>query len=283
MVRRKLGAREFAKYHGLGNDYLVVDAAKFGGRLTPKRVRGLCDRHRGPGADGIVALVAPRFADFAVRIYNPDGSEAEKSGNGLRIFARALFDLGYTRRQRFGVETKGGLVEARLHLRSGEVSRVTVAMGRASFAADTIPVVNSGPEVVDQEWQVCGRSLRVTAVSVGNPHCVVFVPELDRDDLLTLGPALESDSRFPQRTNVQLARVHSRTRIDVLVWERGAGETLASGSSSCAVAAAAVRLGRAERRVTIRMPGGDLPVTVGRDFALELSGPATPVYRASLL
>jgi len=283
MARRRLRSGEFAKYHGLGNDYLVVDAASFGGRLTAKRVRELCDRHRGPGADGIVALAPTRRADFGVRIYNPDGSEAEKSGNGLRIFARALFDLGYTRKTRFAVETRGGLVEARLHLRSGEVSRVTVAMGNASFAAAAIPVVSAEPEVVGQVWQLCGRLLQVTAVSVGNPHCVVFVPELDRDDLLTLGPALETDVRFPQRTNVQLARVHSRTRIDVLVWERGAGETLASGTSSCAVAAAAVRLGRVERRVTIRMPGGDLPVTVGADFALELSGPATPVYRARLL
>jgi diaminopimelate epimerase len=279
----KLREGEFAKYHGLGNDYLVVDGTRFGARLTPKRVRALCERNRGPGADGIVELVPSRRADIGVRIHNPDGSRAEKSGNGLRIFARALYDLGYTRRKELRLETPGGIVEAELLLRNGAVDRIRVEMGRASFASREIPVMGPAREVLDEPLRLAGESLRITCVSVGNPHCVVFVPELSREALLRLGPALEQHPLFPKRINVQLARVVSRRTIDVLVWERGAGETQSSGSSSCAVAAAAHRLGHTGPRVSIRLPGGTLPVEVAADFSLRLVGPATPVYRGRLL
>ncbi len=283
MRRAKLGEGEFVKYHGLGNDYLVIDPARFGARLTERRVRALCERNRGPGADGIVALAATRRAEFGARIYNPDGSQAEKSGNGLRIFARALYELGYTRRRAFEIETRGGIVAAELLLRAGRVERIRIDMGRATFRSRSIPMLGPDREVVDEELRLDSERLRVTCVSVGNPHCVVFVPELSRAELLRLGPRLERHPSFPRRINVQLANIGSRDRIDVLVWERGAGETLASGSSSCAVAAAAVRLGRADRRLTIRLPGGELPVEVGDDFALRLTGAATPVYRGRLL
>ena len=279
----KLRSGEFAKYHGLGNDYLVIDGVRFGARLTPKRVRALCDRNRGPGADGIVELVASRRADFGVRIHNPDGSRAEKSGNGLRILARALYDLGYTRRKTLRLETPGGIVQAELLLRSGTVDRIRVEMGRASFASRQIPVAGPAREVLDEPLQLGTETLQINCVSVGNPHCVVFVPELSRDALLRLGPQLERHPMFPQRINVQLARVVSRRTIDLLVWERGAGETQASGTSSCAVAAVARRLDRAGSRVSIRLPGGTLPVEVSADYSLRLVGPATPVYRGRLL
>ncbi len=279
----KLRSGEFAKYHGLGNDYLVIDGARFGARLTPKRVRALCERNRGPGADGIVELVASRSGDFGVRIHNPDGSRAEKSGNGLRIFARALYDLGYTRRTRLSVETPGGTVETEILLRGGAVDLIRVEMGRARFASREIPVAGPAREVLDEPLVLGDETLRISCVSVGNPHCVVFVPELSRDALLRLGPQLERHPLFPQRINVQLARVVSRRTIDVLVWERGAGETQASGSSSCAVAAVARRLDRTGPQVAIRLPGGTLPVEVAADFSLRLAGPATPVYRGRLL
>lgn len=278
----RLGAGEFAKYHGLGNDYLVLDAERFGAPLSAARVRALCDRHHGPGADGIVARVPTGRGRFAVRIFNPDGSEAEKSGNGLRIFARFLYDFAYTRRRQFFIETKGGTVEARLHLRGDQVQRVSVEMGQATFARSAIPVRGRGAEVVNEPWTVDGERVRVTCVSLGNPHCVVFVRRLRRSDLLRLGPKLERDPRFPERTNVQLARVRSRKRIEVLVWERGAGETLASGSSSCAVAAAGLRLGRTDARVTVELPGGNLPVRIAPDGSIRLTGPATPVLKGVL-
>ena len=285
MPQQRLGARQFAKYHGLGNDYLVVDAARFGARLTASRVRALCDRQRGPGADGVLALVPPRAGrcDFGVRIYHPDGSQAEKSGNGLRILARFVYDHGYTRRRAFSIETPGGPVAARLSLRDGRVGSVTVEMGRASFASRDVGARGPARELLEERRRVGTESVVTSCCSLGNPHCVVFVPKLERHDLLRLGPALETHPDFPRRINVQLARVRTRHRVDVLVWERGAGETQASGSSSCAVAAVGVRLGRLERRVTVHLPGGDLRVEVGEDFALRLSGPVTPVYRGVLL
>ena len=279
MPQHRLGPREFAKYHALGNDYLVVDAGRFGERLTPKRVRALCDRQRGAGADGVLALVPSRRCDFGLRIYNPDGSEAETSGNGLRILARFVYDHGYTRRRAFAIETRGGPVEAQLALRDGRVGGVTVDMGRASFASRDAGVRGRAREVLAEKRRVGGETVVTSCCSLGNPHCVVFVSKLAREDLLRLGPALETHRDFSRRINVQLARVRTRRLVEVLVWERGAGETQASGSSSCAVAAVGVRLGRLDRSVTVRLPGGDLRVRVESDFALRLTGPVTPVYR----
>ncbi len=267
----RLGRGEFAKYHALGNDYLVVDAANLGFRLSAKRVRALCDRNTGVGGDGVLMLAPPppRRAAFRLRIFNPDGSEAEKSGNGLRIFARALFDLGYTRRTAFDVETAGGLVPVELSLRRGRVYAVAAEMGRAAVAeAETL---DAG-----------GERVRVVPVSVGNPHCVVFADELDDERLARLGRALETHARFPGRTNVQLARVRSRGIIELRIWERGAGMTRASGSSACAVAAAAFELGLVDGRVEARMPGGKLDLRVRQDLTLRMKGPATPVFRGRL-
>ena len=274
---RRLGRGEFVKYHALGNDYLVVDSATFGSRLTAPRVRRICDRHEGVGSDGILVLSKKR-GEFHLRIRNPDGSEAEKSGNGLRIVARFLVDHGYTRRREFSIVTPGGRVTAQL-----VGPEVRVEMGRASFRSRDIPVTGRPREVVHELLRVGGRALRMTCVSVGNPHCVVFVPRLDREELRQLGPLLENHRSFPNRINVQLARVRSRRRIDLLVWERGAGETRASGSSACAVAAAAVRRGLADGDLRLRMPGGELHIEVDAKFQLRLTGPATPIYRGRLL
>jgi diaminopimelate epimerase len=267
----------FVKSHALGNDYIIVDPRQLSFALTADAVRLLCDRHRGVGSDGILALQPSRRADFGVRIFNPDGSEAEKSGNGLRILARYLYDHGLTRQTRFTVETAGGVVEVELHLRDGAVDQVTVAMGRATFRSDLIPVAGPAREVVDEEVEVDGAHLAITAVSVGNPHCVVFTDALRPADLARLGPLLERHPLFPRRTNVQLARVLGSDRVAILIWERGAGATLASGSSACAVAAAAVRKGLVGRRLTVAMPGGELVVSVSEAWELQLTGPAEEV------
>ncbi len=279
----KLKAGEFAKYHGLGNDYVVIDSRTFGTRLTPARIRKLCHRNTGLGSDGILALTPSRRADFGLRIFNPDGSEAEKSGNGLRILSRFLYDFGYTRRKSFSIDTKGGRVQAELSLRGKEVSRVSVEMGHATFWSDEIPVRGPRREVIDEQLVVESRLLRVTCVSVGNPHCVIFVPELSSHELQKFGTLLEHHSSFPRRINVQFARVVSPKLIDVLIWERGAGETAASGSSACAVAAAAHRNELVGRRVQVRMPGGQLSIEIGDDFSLRMTGPSTPVYRGRML
>lgn len=255
--------------------------------LTPEAIRAVCDRHTGVGSDGILALVPSTAADFGVRIFNPDGSEAEKSGNGLRILSRFLHDHRYTRKRRFSVETLGGIVRTELEIRDGEVAAITVEVGRATFYSPDIPVAGPPREVVDEPLTVDGETLRVTAVSVGNPHCVVFVDALDVGRLRRLGPRLETHPAFPRRTNVQLARVGGRRTVDILIWERGAGETRASGTSACAVAAAAVRLGRVDRRVVVTMPGGRLEVAVDEDWSITLTGPAeltcTGVFTGGLL
>jgi diaminopimelate epimerase len=219
-----------------------------------------------------------------LRIFNPDGSEAEKSGNGLRIFAKWLRDHNHATRDRFTVDTRGGVVECLCHGKDGRVAFVTVEMGRATFRAPDIPMNGPDRDVVGVPLQLADDSaVTVTAVSVGNPHCVVFVDRLDSDTCRRVGPLIERHPAFPQRTNVQFARVADKNTLDILIWERGAGYTLASGSSSCGAAAAAVRNGRcAHGRVTVRMPGGDLVIDVRPDWSLRLEGPVEEVYTGAL-
>ena len=276
----------FFRGHGLGNDYLVMDPKELTFRLTPKTMEAICDRNWGLGSDGILALVPSKKADFGLRIFNPDGSEAEKSGNGLRIFARYLHATGKTKKKRFTVETKGGLVSIDLHMdRHGDAIAATVEMGIATFKPDALPCSLDVPELIQQPIEAAGRTMTFTGVSVGNPHCVVFKPageSWSREDLLALGPALEHHRLFPKRTNVQLASPTGRREVFILIWERGAGETQASGSSSCAAASAAVRLGLVKSPVTVKMPGGILNIEVAPDFSLTMKGPVAEVARGTL-
>lgn len=276
----------FFRGHGLGNDYLVMDPKELTFKLTPAAIEAICNRHWGLGSDGILTLVTSRKADFGLRIFNPDGSEAEKSGNGLRIFARYLHATGRTKKRRFTVETKGGLVTIELHLdRRGDASAVTVEMGQAVFATSALPCTLPVAELLQQSIEAAGRSVKFTGVSVGNPHCVVFKQSGEswsREDLLKLGPALEHHSIFPKRTNVQLAVPTGPKELSILIWERGAGETQASGSSSCAAASAAVKLGLVTSPVAVKMPGGTLTIEVASDFRLTMKGPVAEVARGSL-
>jgi len=272
----------FVKSHALGNDYIVVDSADLEFPLTAEAVRRLCDRHFGVGSDGVLVRVPSHRADFGLRIYNPDGSEAEKSGNGLRIFAKYLYEHGHARVPRFTVETLGGVVRCDLELRDGRVVEVTVDMGEATFSSSRIPAAGPPREVVDEAVEVQGVVLRVTAVNVGNPHCVVFTEDLGQVDLLRLGPALECHPLFPQRTNVQFAQVLAPDRVRIRIWERGAGHTLASGSSACAVAAACVRRGLTGRSLRVEMEGGTLRVSVEEGYRLRMTGPASEVYTGQL-
>ena len=241
----------FFRGHGLGNDYLVMDPL-----------------------------------ELTFKLFNPDGSEAEKSGNGLRIFARYLHATGKTKKKQFTVETKGGLVSISLHLdRHGDAAAATVEMGRASFHPAALPCTLPMDELIQVPIEAAGQSLQFTGVSVGNPHCVLFKKAGEtwrREDLLLLGPALENHPFFPKRTNVQLAIPTGPKAIFILIWERGAGETQASGSSSCAAASAAVRLGLVKGPVTVNMPGGSLNIEVAPDFSLTMKGPVEEVARGSL-
>jgi diaminopimelate epimerase len=256
-------AFDFVRSHGLGNDYLVMDGVK----LTPAQIRTICHRNTGVGSDGILLNVPAqgKGTDFALRILNPDGSEAEKSGNGLRIFSKFLYDHGYTKKTAFTIHTLGGVVRAKLILRQNRCVAVRVDMGRALIDRQLTSLT------------VAGQTLRVTSLSVGNPHCVTIVDDLKSVDLLKLGPLIENHPAFPKRTNVQFAQVLDRANVRALIWERGAGHTLASGSSSCAVAVACFDQGLVDGRVTIQMEGGNLTIALDRDLNLVMTGPVEEV------
>ena len=285
----------FFKGHGLGNEYIVLDPAELTFKLTPERITWICDRRKGIGSDGVLTLQDSDSADFGLRIWNPDGSEAETSGNGLRIFACYLRATGRTQKQSFSVETPGGKVQVETQIDPcGVVSAATVQMGRATFSPAALPCTLDIEELVEQPIKVTGETLTFTGVSVGNPHCVVFHPRSQRwqpepddllwrrVDLLRIGPALETHPIFPNRTNVQLAEATGPDSIRILIWERGAGETQSSGSSACAAASAAVRQGMVTPPVTIESPGGALLVDVDEEFNLKLTGPVAEVARGTL-
>ena len=279
---------KFFKAHALGNDYLALELADGGGALAPETIVRLCDRHRGIGSDGILARVPSSAADFGLRIFNPDGSEAEKSGNGLRIFAAYLHDRGEAQvGGAFTVETPGGVVEMTiLEVAADGTLSVEVEMGRAVFGGAAVGLRGAAGESPTELLELpAGDRVEATLVSLGNPHCVVFTDALDVEELRRRGPQLATHPAFVHGTNVQFARVAAEpATLDALVWERGAGETLASGSSACAVAAAAVRRGLvAERALRVRMPGGTLEVEVRPDWSLRLRGPVMPVFRGETL
>lgn len=253
---------QFIKYHALGNDYLVLQGKNLhdiepGLDLSPESIRWICDRHRGVGADGILVPTQSLNGKFAtgVRIYNPDGSEAEKSENGLRIFARWLFDRGEVGADPFEIETVGGRVLCQV-LDQGRW--VQVDMGQVQFGAIEL---------------FSAEGLIGHIANIGNPHCVIFCEAISAEETIRIGPRIENDLRFPKRTNVQFVRVVDRNNLHIEIWERGAGYTLASGSSSCAACAVAVRLGLCDGDVHVHMPGGTLDVTVSPDFYLRQTGP----------
>jgi diaminopimelate epimerase len=258
----------FTKSHGLGNDYLVIDVAVGDFAPDSAAVRRLCDRHTGVGADGILLPMAAPGADFGVRILNSNGSEAEKSGNGLRIFGKFLYDRGYTRRRNFTVATLGGVVHVQLLPDDGPVTAVRVEMGVAVCDLSLLPIA------------VKDRTYEVTPVSMGNPHTVALVGDLGDVDLHVVGPLVETHPAFPKRTNVQFATVRSRSLVETLIWERGAGHTLASGSSACVVAC--VVRGLVDGSVIVRMEGGDLEIEVGPELEVILTGSVEEICVGSL-
>ncbi len=265
---------DFVRSHGLGNDYLVMDGGKLDFKLTPERTRLICHRNIGVGSDGILLLVPLKVkgkgTDFALRILNPDGSEAEKSGNGLRIFSKFLFDHGYTKRTEFTIHTLGGVVQSRLLLKNGRCVAVRVEMGKAAIDRQLTKL------------KVASQSLNVTSLSVGNPHCVTIVDDLSQVDLFKLGPLIENHLAFPKRTNVQFAQVLDRRNVRALIWERGAGHTLASGSSSCAVAVACYDKKLVDEHVTVHMEGGDLTIELDEKLNLIMTGPVEEVCTGKL-
>ena len=272
----------FEKYHALGNDYLVYDPKAGSGEFSEEDIIRICHRNFGLGSDGILVGPLPsEKADFGLRILNPDGSEAEKSGNGLRIFARFLNDQGKVQSEPFTVDTLGGVVTCEV---SEDASVISVEMGQVSFHSDDVPVNVTGEarEVLDETIEIAGKSLRYYAATIGNPHCVVPMDEISEKLARELGPALETHPNFPNRTNVQFLQILDRNRIKIEIWERGAGYTLASGSSSSAAGAVARKMGACDSEITVEMPGGEIELVIDDEFNVQMTGPAIRVATMSL-
>lgn len=266
---------KYSKYHALGNDYIVIRPGELQSEPGPDVIRLICHRNYGIGSDGILlGPIDSQSCDFRLRIFNPDGSEAEKSGNGLRIFARFLWDERLVGDKRFTVETPGGAVSCEV-IADGKT--VKVEMGEVSFDSTAIPVKGTLREVLNEELEIDGHVLTFCAATVGNPHCVVLSDNPTPDQARRYGPMIEVDPRFPNRTNVQFMRVMDRNNIQIEIWERGAGYTLASGSSSTAAAAVAHRLGLCDQDLTVHMPGGSLRIQFRNGFFSTMTGPVTKI------
>lgn len=267
----------FWKMHGLGNDYVLVDNrdGKIGEEQLGNLARNLCLRRFSVGADGLLLVYDSSIADVRMRIFNADGSEAEMCGNGIRCFAKYCYENHITRKSQLLIETLAGVKEVRLNIENGEVETVSVDMGRPVFERRMIPVLGEGT-CINENLKVDDESFKVTCLSVGNPHCVIFIDELDGFPVKTLGPKIENHRLFPNRMNVEFVQVLNRTELKMRVWERGVGETLACGTGACAGVVAGNVLGKINHRCTVHLLGGGLEIEY-LDKIL-MSGSAKKVY-----
>ena len=270
---------KFTKMEGAGNDYVYVNCfqERVRGDL-PALARRMADRHFGIGGDGLILICPSEVADARMRMFNADGSESEMCGNGIRCVAKYVYDHGICRRTPLKIETGNGVLTIELLLRGGAVERARVDMGRPILAAEQIPTTLPGNPVRDVELNVGGRSLRVTCVSMGNPHCITFVDQLSDEWVLGLGPKIERDPHFPKRVNAEFVQVLSPGEVRVRVWERGSGETLACGTGASAVCVAGALTERTSRKILAHLPGGDLELEWANDDRVYMTGPAVEVF-----
>ncbi len=257
---------DFYKYHGLGNDYLVIDPAKCSVPMTEENIKLICHRNLGVGSDGILYGPITESGEIHLKIFNPDGSEAEKSGNGLRIFAQYLWDKEYVTSKSFQIHTKVGPVEATILDESKNL--IKIDMGELSFKSKDIPVSLDSDEVIDHAVTLNDESFNINCVTIGNPHCVIITDSLSKELAVKYGPQIENHELFPNRTNVQFMKVIDRENIQIEIWERGAGYTLASGSSSVGATAIAHKRGLVDSNITVHMPGGNVNVEIKGNRAL---------------
>jgi len=273
---------DFVKLQGLGNDYVFVDglARPFDCDDPPALARRISDRHFGVGADGLIAILPGDRAPFRMRMWNADGSESEMCGNGIRSFAKYVFDRGYIQEEEFEIETLGGVMRPKVFVEEGRVRRVRVDMGAPALERGSLPMKGPfGERFVEQPLEVGDRVVSATCVSMGNPHCVLFVPSADRAEVATLGSAIEHSAHFPRRVNVGFAEVLARGELRLRVWERGSGETLACGTGTCAAVVAGVLTGRLDHEVLVHLNGGDLEIE-WRDHVF-MTGPTVEVFRGT--
>ena len=262
----------------LGNDFIIIQEPKY----LNKDLRKLCDRHFGIGADGVIFILPSKVADFRMRIFNSDGSEAEMCGNGIRCLAKYAFDKGLTKRKVISFETKAGIIITELILRNKKVKEVKVDMGEPKMKRKDIPMLgNQDEEVINSQFSILNSQFSITCVSVGNPHCVLFVDDIEKIDVAKIGSSIEKNKVFPNRINVEFVKVLNKNEIKVRVWERGVGETYACGTGACASVVASVLNNFTERKVIVHLIGGKLDVFWDKNNHIYLTGEAKKVFEGN--
>ena len=270
---------KFTKMHGLGNDYVYVNCFEEKIDNPPAVARFVSDRHFGIGSDGLIMINPSKTADFEMEMYNADGSRGEMCGNGIRCVAKYLYDYGLTDKTQISVETLGGIKYLDLTVEDGKVSLVKVDMGKPKLEADLIPIISEREQVIDEPIEVDGKEYHMTGVSMGNPHAVIYVDDVKGLDLEKIGPKFENHERFPKRINTEFVHCIDRQTVEMRVWERGSGETLACGTGACAVAVASILNGLTEDRVTVKLLGGDLLIEWDKEAdKVYMTGPAKVVF-----
>lgn len=270
---------KFTKMHGLGNDYVYVNC--FEEKIdNPSAVaRFVSDRHFGIGSDGLIMINPSKTADFEMEMYNADGSRGEMCGNGIRCVAKYVYDYGLTDKTQISVETLGGIKYLDLTVEDGKVSLVKVDMGKPELEADLIPIISEREQVIDEPIEVDGKEYHMTGVSMGNPHAVIYVDDVKGLDLEKIGPKFENHERFPKRINTEFVHCIDRQTVEMRVWERGSGETLACGTGACAVAVSSILNNLTDTQVTVKLLGGDLQIEWDREKdRVFMTGPATVVF-----
>ena len=270
---------KFTKMHGLGNDYVYVNCFEEKIDNPPAVARFVSDRHFGIGSDGLIMINPSKVADFEMEMYNADGSRGEMCGNGIRCVAKYVYDYGLTDKTQISVETLGGIKYLDLTVEDGKVALVKVDMGKPELKAELIPIVSDNEQVLDEPIEVDGKEYRMTGVSMGNPHTVIYVDDVKNLDLETIGPKFENHERFPKRINTEFVRCIDRHTVEMRVWERGSGETLACGTGACAVAVASILNNLTDTQVTVKLLGGDLQIEWDREKdRVFMTGPAKVVF-----
>ena len=272
----------FTKMHGLGNDYHFIDVSKHPIEDPAGLSRAMSHRHLGAGADGIILVMPGEEHEFRMRIFNADGSEAEACGNGIRCFAKYVFERGMTRNTEFTIETLAGPNRVELRVENGTVETVRSNMGRPRFERNEIPMEGPAGRVIEEPLDIGGETVQVTCANIGNPHAVIFVEDATKIDLTVLGPKIENHPKFPERTNVEFVNIIDRNNIVMRIWERGSGITQACGTGACACCVASVLTGKTQRDCTAHLPGGDLQLAWNeQDNHVYMTGPAVEVFQGT--
>ena len=266
---------KFTKMQGLGNDYVYVNCFKETIENPTEMAKKVSNRNFGIGSDGLIMINPSDVADFEMEMYNADGSRSEMCGNGIRCVGKYVYDYGLTEKEHISVETLAGIKYLDLTVEDGKVKLVKVDMGSPELVPENIPIVAEGNRVIDEPINVNGTEYRMTGVSMGNPHAVVYVEDVKGLDIETIGPAFENHERFPNRVNTEFVKVLDRNTVEMRVWERGSGETMACGTGACAVAVACILNGFTEDKVTVKLLGGDLQIEWDKEAdKIYMTGPA---------